>query len=144
MSYTTPQQMSQVMTLQQLKDLTADAPVGGEYAVDWDIVQRSLNMAHGRLNGLLAKRVAVPVASPTAELCGDEQALARVDLFRRRNLENDQMLVGEKRIIEKYTLIARGDAELDGVTNVGQKVESANGAAGAKTSPWNDDNPVGP
>ncbi len=144
MSYATPQSMERVMSLQQLKDLTADQQTGGAYEVNWDFVQGYLNQAHGRLNGFLAKRVATPVANPTETLCGDERELARIWLYRRRGMDTPEMVSSEKRILELYQLIADGKAELDGVTNVGQKVESANGAAGAKTSPWNDDNPVGP
>ncbi len=141
MSYSVAANMTQVMTEQILKDLTCDEPTGGEYAVDWSKVQTALDAAQGMLDGRLSRRVAVPVAAPTAELIYDEQRIGRLYLFRRRGRETDAMLTEEKRLIEKYDAIADGRAELVGVTDAVVVPVAGAGTAAGLTGFWRDPRP---
>jgi hypothetical protein len=74
----------------------------------------------------------------------DLMMLVRIVLFQRRNLETAEMLITEKRLLEKYTAIADGDQELDGITNQGATKSKQTAAAGAQESIWSKKDPWGP
>jgi len=118
-SYLAKENLNRYLPAQKIVDLTSDAQAeGGGYAADWDVVDTEIDAAEARLNGYLVKRVPVPVASPTAELIKDVATLVSLALHRRRGLETENMIVEEKRMLEKYAAIADGRIELVGVTDV--------------------------
>jgi hypothetical protein len=138
--------MTRVMTVKQIEELTCDEPVNGVYSPDWNAVQQAIDGKQGTLSSLLAKRIkrTVADAEATGEMKLDLMMLVRIVLFQRRNLETAEMLITEKRLLEKYTAIADGDQELDGITNQGATKSKQTAAAGAQESIWSKKDPWGP
>lgn len=109
MAYITQSDLTEQLSDSQLIQLTDDEKLG---EINTDRVSRALASAEGEINGFLATRYAVPVASPPDLIKGWAVALTVYHLWRRRQRVPEDVRKAYEDVIARLRDVAAGKLTL--------------------------------